>query len=73
MPQFLKVKEYAENNNTICVKLSGSIEMQISKMENEEDDIEHTISGQEWYIIPMFLPYNPYWISQVRKCKREPL
>ena len=35
-PQFLKVKEYAENNNTICVKLSGSIEMQISKIENEE-------------------------------------
>ena len=39
-PQFLKVKEYAENNNTICVKLSGSIEMQISKMDNEEEKNE---------------------------------
>ena len=37
---YLKVKQYAESNNSICTKLSGSIEMQISRMEAEDEKNE---------------------------------
>ena len=38
--QYIKVKKYAESNNSICIKLSGSIEMQISKMDSDAEKTE---------------------------------
>ena len=37
---FIKLKNYANNNNTPLLKLSGDIEMQISKMESENEKKE---------------------------------
>ncbi len=37
---FVKLKNYANNNNTPLLKLSGDIEMQISKMESENEKKE---------------------------------
>ena len=39
-PHYLKVKEYAEKRKTVCIQLSGDIEMQISKMDSEEEKTE---------------------------------
>ena len=37
---YLKVKEYADKRKTVCLQLSGDIEMQISKMDSEEEKTE---------------------------------